>query len=297
MSWKTKVEEISDLTFQWNADLTNLSTFRMSSHGDVVEVRTLSALASLVRVLNAEKHPYRLLGWGANQVLAPAEKDLMIKLDLPFDKNILEELHDTYHLPASVGLNLLTAHALKFGLKAWDALTGIPASLGGAVYMNAGTNLGEIRQVLQSVDVMEVDGNVRTEKIGPSHFSYRKNHFVKTGEIVVGATLINLGTDPEIPEKIRRYLELRRQSQPLATKNCGCVFKNATPSKQAGRFIDMTGLKGLSVGALRVSPRHANFMENTGGATAEDFFKLVEVINQQMQLHWGLAFELEVKAM
>lgn len=297
MSWQKDIERIPDVRASWDVDLTNLSTFRMASRGDLIEIRSLPALAQVLKTLSAARVSYRVLGWGANQVLAPQEKDVLLKLELPFDASVFEEAHAEYVLPASVGLNLLTSHALKFGLLGWDALTGIPASLGGAVYMNAGTNLGEIARILKSVEVMEPNGVIRREAIGPTHFSYRKNHFVRPGEVIVGATLKNIGTDPGIPEKIRRYQELRRQTQPLATRNCGCVFKNAAPTKQAGRLIDLTGLKELSVGALRVSPRHANFMENAGGATADDFFLLVNAINQQMRLHWGLAFELEVKAL
>lgn len=297
MSWRTEIERIVGVTPRWHADLTNESTFRLASRGDLLEIKSEEALAEVLRILNLHHRPYRMIGWGANQVLAQVETDVLIRLDLPFDTQVLASVHDAYVLPASIGLNLLTAHAVKFGTVGWEALTGIPASLGGALYMNAGTSLGEIKDIVREVRVMGRDGRVRSEVITPGHYSYRKNHFVGVGEVIVGATLIHLGLDSALPEKIRSYQELRRQTQPLATKNCGCVFKNASPLRQAGRLIDLTGLKGLSVGALRVSPKHANFMENTGGATADDFFELVRLINQQTRLHWGVEFELEVKAM
>lgn len=295
--WRDRIAEISGVKASWDIDLTALSTFRLKSQGSLLEIVDLPSLARALEILNEHGVSYRPLGWGANQVLAPQERDVLIKLDLPFDAHVFDDVRERYVLPASVGLNLLSSHAMRFGLKGWEVLTGIPASLGGAIFMNAGTTHGEIRQILKSVDVMAKDGCVRTEQIGPQHFSYRKNHFVEAGEIIVGAELVHHGLGPEIPDKIRHYLELRRQTQPLATKNCGCVFKNASPLRQAGRLIDLTGLKGVSVGALRVSPKHANFMENAGGATAEDFHRLVDLINKQMQLHWGVGFELEVKAL
>jgi len=296
MSWQSLVEGIEGVECRWNADLTTYSTFRMKSQGNLLTVKSVPALSLLLPLLNQHGVSWRPLGWGANQVLASIEKDLLIKLDLPFDPNTFETPRDHYFLPASLGLNLLTAHAVKFGLKGWESLTGIPASLGGAIFMNAGTALGEIGSLVESVNLVNEQGVERVQKIDANSFSYRKNHFVRSGEFIVAATLRHNGQDTSIPEKIRQYQEYRRQSQPLATKNCGCVFKNAAPTKQAGRLIDLTGLKGLAVGALRVSHKHANFMENTGTANADDFFELTRLINQQMRLHWGVQFELEVKA-
>ena len=295
--WKNLIEQIPSVICKWDTDLTNLSTFRMVSRGNLIEIKNLESLKNVIEKLNTNKISYRVLGWGANQVLLPIEKDVLLKLNFEFDSKYLDEIHDEYILPASVSLNILTAHALRFSLKGWEVLTGIPASLGGALYMNAGTSHGEIKDIVKEVQVLDRQGNVRTEKIGPHHYSYRKNHFVQNGEIIIGATLVYKGIDPTIPDKIRHYLELRKSSQPLSTKNCGCVFQNFSASKQAGRLIDLTGLKGLSIGALRVSTKHANFIENAGGATSEDFNKLTNAINKQIFLHWGVKFELEVKAL
>jgi UDP-N-acetylmuramate dehydrogenase len=297
MSWRKEVESLAGVKCFWDADLTNRSTFRMISRGDLVEVESESALAALLSILGRNEISYRPLGWGANQVLKPLETDVLINLKFSWDESLLATPREEYELPASVGLNLLTSHALKFGNKGWEAMTGVPASLGGAIYMNAGTSQGEMASLVKRVRLMDRAGRVRELRTSAADFSYRKNHFVQSGEIIVGATLGHAGFDPALPEKIKTYLELRKQSQPLATKNCGCVFKNFTSTKQAGRLIDLTGLKGLSVGALRVSSRHANFMENGGGASAEDFQRLVLIINQQMRLHWGVEFELEVKAL
>src|SRR5690606_37940156 len=126
-------------------------------------------------------------------------KQVIIHLDLPFDLNYLSESHDEYVLPASLGLNHLTAHAVKFGLSGWEVFTGIPASLGGAIYMNAGTNLGEIGALVKSVDIVNSDGVLRTLLVSDQSFSYRKNHFVKSGDVIVGATLIHRGKDSSIP--------------------------------------------------------------------------------------------------
>ncbi len=296
MTLAIELEKVTGLDCRWNTDLTSFSTFRLKSQGDLVIAHDEKALAVLINILRTHKRSWRMLGWGANQVLAPVETDVLIQLDFTHDPEVLIQARDEYVLPASVGLNVLTAHAIKFGTLGWEALTGIPASLGGAIYMNAGTALGEIGSIVKSVRLMNAQGEVREEVMTPTSFSYRKNHFVRTGDIILSAVLTHGGFDTALPDKIRKYQEYRRQTQPLATKNCGCVFKNAAPTRQAGRLIDLTGLKGLSVGALRVSHKHANFMENAGGSSSEDFSELTRLINQQMKLHWGVTFELEVKA-
>ncbi len=297
MSWRSEIESIAGARAHWDADLSTCTTFRLVSRGDLVDVATEDGLAEVLRALTRAGRSYRALGWGANQVLTPSEKDVLVRLDFPLEPSVLATSRDEYVLPASVGLNVLTAHAMKHGHMGWEALTGIPASLGGAIAMNAGTALGEIGAIIRRVRLMEPSGSVRTEEISPASFVYRGNRFIRRGEIVVGATLYHHGYSPEVPDKIRRYLDYRKQTQPLASKNCGCVFKNASPTLPAGRLIDLAGLKGLQEGPLKVSSRHANFMENTGGADSEDFRKLVERINRQTLLHWGVVFELEVKAL
>jgi UDP-N-acetylmuramate dehydrogenase len=245
--------------------------------------------------LNQSKTPYLVVGWGANQILPAVCAELIIHLDFNFDSSYLETQKDEYLLPASLGINHLTSHAVKFGLKGWDVFTGIPASLGGAIYMNAGTNLGEIGKLVKSVRLMDQQGQIRSEQISEKSFSYRKNHFVKPGEIIVDATLVHLGIDGSIPQKIKDYLEYRKKTQPLATKNCGCVFKNPLKDLPAGKLIDLLQLKGVGIGDLRISPKHGNFMENSGKASWDQFESLVELINFEMDHFYGIEFELEVK--
>jgi UDP-N-acetylmuramate dehydrogenase len=295
MSLSLEIQQILGCEFYPDADLTHLTTMRLASRGDKVEVRSLSALQSLLPILKRANKKYLVVGWGANQILPSKCEELVIHLDLPFEGSLLDSQHEEYHLPASVGLNHLTAHAVKFGLVGWEVFTGIPASLGGAIYMNAGTNLGEIGALVKAVTLVTPDGVLRTEVIGPKSFSYRHNHFVAEGEVIVGAVLTHRGSDPGISLKIKEYLEYRKKTQPLTTRNCGCVFKNPHKELQAGRLIDLLGLKGLSVGGLRISPKHANFIENSGGSDWDQFESLVGTVKNIMDQFYGIEFELEVK--
>jgi UDP-N-acetylmuramate dehydrogenase len=295
MSFDTEISQLADIDFLPNHDLTKFTTFRLVSRGDLIEVKSEKALQHLLPLLKKYEKRYLVVGWGANQILPAICDEIILHLSLPYDPSYLNEKRDEYLLPASLGINYLTSHAVKFGLKGWEVFTGIPASLGGAIFMNAGTNLGEIGSLVKSVRLVTPDGDIREEKVGTNSFSYRQNHFVKPGEVIVAATITHFGSDEAIPQKIKEYLEYRKRSQPLASKNCGCVFKNPHRELQAGRLIDIMGLKGLKSGNLKISEKHANFIENQGESNWEQFQALVSAVRQQMDHFYGIEFELEVK--
>jgi UDP-N-acetylmuramate dehydrogenase len=288
-----EIRNIPGLEIKEDYDLTGFTTMRLHSRGNLIEIHDIEALKKLLPILKKEETPYLLLGWGANQLLPSVVPGFVIHLKMPHI--IPDELHAEYELPASVSLNQLTGLALKFGLKGWEVFTGIPASLGGAIYMNAGTNLGEIGKLIRQVTLISTDGELRTETITEKSFSYRKNHFVKPGEVIVGAVIAHQGTDQNIGQKIKDYLEYRKKTQPLATRNCGCVFKNPLPLLPAGKLIDLLGLKDLQIGDLRISPKHGNFMENTGKADWDQFSSILSIIQFGMDHWYGIEFELEVK--
>lgn len=295
MKLEEAIASIPGCVFYKDADLTKYTTMKLTSRGDLVEVKSVEALQKLLPLLTTTKKKYLVVGWGANQILPAICDNLILHLDFSFDTSYLDSLREEYILPASLGLNHLTAHAVKYGLKGWEVFTGIPASLGGAIFMNAGTNLGEIGNLVKKVLIVSRDGSLREEMITHGSFSYRHNHFLKDGEVIVGAILIHQGTDPAVSQKIKDYLEYRKKTQPLTTKNCGCVFKNPHKELQAGRLIDLMGLKGLTLGGLRVSTKHANFIENSGNSNWDQFESLVSIIKSNMNCYYGIEFELEVK--
>lgn len=231
---------------------------------------------------------------GSNQIIK-SEKRIHIKLKFDYDEKFNEIEKKSYVLPASMPLNLLTANAMKYNLKGWDCFTGIPASLGGAVYMNAGTSLGEISNIVDWVELVDSKGNFRIYKINESSFSYRKNHFINPGEIITTVCLKNIGHEENLKNKIRDYLEFRKKTQPLWTSNCGCIFKNYSDEFKAGKCIDDIGLKGYQLGNVRVSPVHANFFENMGNATPDEYLNLMKYVQDKLFEKYGILFEFEVK--
>jgi UDP-N-acetylmuramate dehydrogenase len=290
-----KISQIDGVELFENINLERFTTMRLSVWGDFAIVKSTNALKQLIFLLNESNKRYNMVGWGANQIIHTTKDTLFIKLDFEFDRSYLKQVHHEYLLPASVSLNVLTSHAQKFGLLGWEVFTGIPASLGGAIFMNAGTSLGEIGELIKEVKILQTDGDFRSEVITENSFKYRGNNFVKSGEVIVSAILKNKGVDSSICVKIKNYLDLRKSTQPLATKNCGCVFKNFDQYHKAGQFIDLTGLKGLTLNGLRVSELHANFIENFDNGASDDFLTLTELLQEQLELFTGIKFELEAK--
>lgn len=294
------LNSIDGVIVEIDKDLKKFSTMHLEASGDLITVKNSEALKIVTRTLTNKNIPYRVLGWGANILLPTTSTTPYLQLDFDFDRSVLEKAQNEYLLPASVSLANLTSHANKFGLKGWEVFTGIPASLGGAVFMNAGTNLGEIGAIVKEVKLITKEGAEKLIKIDQNSFSYRHNKFVSPGDVIAEVRLIHLGIDPAISKKIREYLEMRTRTQPLKEWTCGCIFKNFQNQNlgvtcRAGLFIDIMGLKGLTYKNLQISPKHANFMENRGESSYEDVTTMIKVLQKELKLQTGVSFETEVE--
>ena len=153
-----------DIEIKLNFNLKKYSTMRLKSQGDLFIVKKSDSLGKLTKFCFENKIQYLVLGMGANQLLKEKVELPIIKLDFELDENYLDELQKSYSLPASINLAKLSSHAIKFGMIGWEVFTGIPATLGGAVFMNAGTNLGEIGELVESVKYFTREGK-KIEKI------------------------------------------------------------------------------------------------------------------------------------
>tara|TARA_Y100000590_G_scaffold469529_1_gene657956 strand:+ start:409859 stop:410770 length:912 start_codon:yes stop_codon:yes gene_type:complete len=292
------ISKIGDVELEESKDLTKYSTMRLVAIGDLITVKSLAALKQLLPKLKDNKINYRVIGWGANQLLPKTSVIPYLMLNFPFEKSYLDEVRNEYILPASVSLSVLSSHAVKNGLKGWEVFTGIPASLGGAIFMNAGTNLGEICNIVNEVYLIDSKGHERTVIVDKNSFSYRKNHFLDEGDVITGAKLTHHGQSPDITTQIKEYLALRNRTQPLKESTCGCIFKNDKKSNKvcpAGMFIDIIGMKGFTNKRIQISPKHANFMVNTGGANFEDICETIAIVQKELKLQYGVDFETEVK--
>jgi UDP-N-acetylmuramate dehydrogenase len=191
-------------------------------------------------------------------------------------------------LPALAGV------ALAHGLAGLEFGVAIPASLGGAVRMNAGAHGGSLADVIESVDVFGLsDGSSRRVPSDEAGFSYRRSALAPDG-VVVGATVrLGAGEPAEIRARMDEARDWRRRTQPLAEPNCGSVFKNPH-GDHAARLIEETGGKGRRVGAASISTKHANFIVASEGATASDVLTLVREVQDLVEERSGVLLEPEV---
>lgn len=292
-----KIHSIDGLELKLQEELTKLTTLQLKSTGDLIISKTEGSLVELMMLLKEHGQSFQIIGNGSNALLPERLSTPLIKLDFKFDKSVLDEIKPEYELPASTPLNFLTSRAIKHGFKGWNCFTGIPGSLGGAIFMNAGTSKGEISSIVSSVKILRVNGIVEEVFVTPANFSYRKNHILNKGDVIVSAKIKHLGIDSSVADEIKSYLKLRSDSQPLWEKTCGCTFKNRKAEGTtcaAGQVIDILGLKGTEYKGLKVSTKHGNFIENTGSATKESYLELVEKINSAVEKENGYRFETEV---
>ena len=288
--------QIRDVDFKIGINLERYTTIKLAEKGNIAICFSEQGLIQLVKYCVDNNISYHLIGWGANQVLLNTKNTLFVKIEFPFDRNSLEYKEGVreFNLPASAPLIQLTSAAVKYGYKGWEVFTGIPASLGGAICMNAGTSLGAIGELVKEIRILKPDGTMKNYICNQKSFSYRNNNFLKQGDIIISAIIKHNGIDDSTPGIISKYLDKRKLSQPLDTKNCGSVFKNLN-GFTAGKVIDSVGLKSFGFHNLSVSQKHGNFIENSGEASAEEFERLVLLLQQEIERYSGLKFELEVK--
>jgi len=193
-----------------------------------------------------------------------------------------------------VKLSYLAKYTARYGLKGIENLVGIPGSVGGSIAMNAGAEGAEISHVLRSIKLMTLDGEIKTYSKNEMAFAYRKTTFPAKGGIVIEAELeLEKGKINDIHREIDKYLSRRGSTQPLNMPNSGSIFKNPT-GKKAGFLIESAGLKGFRIGGASVSIKHANFIINKGGASAEDVIRLIKHIQTVVEEKSGIKLEQEI---
>jgi UDP-N-acetylmuramate dehydrogenase len=189
---------------------------------------------------------------------------------------------------------LLARRTAEAGFLGVERFIGIPGTVGGGVYMNAGCHGAEFAEVVTEVTVMEGNGRVRTVTRKQISYKYRSSNL---GEVVVLEAKLGLGEeDPAKLKEIQsRLFRWRKAKTPFDQACAGSTFTNPSGAKSAGVLIEESGLKGFTVGGAQVSPMHANYFVNTGTATASDVLKLIEHVRKVVQKKQGVALELEVK--
>jgi len=240
----------------------------------------------------AQGVPVRVFGRGSN-LLLPDE-------GLPGLTIVTTALRDIewgeYTVRVAAGYSLARL-AQESGARGWSGLEfacGIPGTVGGAIVMNAGAHGGEIGNLVIAVRVMQPDGEVRLLEHKDLSFGYRSSSLRGGCWLLEAKLSFTTGNKEEIAARIRDNLAKRRAKQPLELPNAGSVFRNP-PGDTAGRLIEAAGWKGRAVGGAQVSEKHANFIVNTGGATAHDVLTLIGKIQSDVESKFGVRLKPEVE--
>ena len=250
-------------------------------------------LSRIVRFANQENIPWMVLGNASNLIV----RDGGIRgFVIMFDKlNTITV--DGYIIEAEAGANLIeTTRVARFhSLTGFEFACGIPGSIGGAVYMNAGAYGGEIAHILVSAQVLSKAGEVRTIDAREMKFGYRHSILQDEGDIVISAKFaLKPGDYTLISQEMDRLTHLRQLKQPLEYPSCGSVFKRPV-GHFAGQLISEAGLQGVRVGGVEVSKKHAGFMVNIADGTAKDYEDLIAQVIARVAEKSGVTLEPEVR--
>ncbi|MBQ7415559.1 MAG: UDP-N-acetylmuramate dehydrogenase [Oscillospiraceae bacterium] len=283
-----------DLRFE--EPMADHTSFRI---GGAVEVmafpKSVEEMSSILKTSALLDCKPAILGAGTN-VLAPDEGVRGLVICLKDCLGGMEQIGaTTIRVAGGVTMTRAAVFAANLGLSGLEFAHGIPGTVGGGVYMNAGAYGGEICQVCKSVDVMDFEGNIHTFTNAEMGFSYRNSILEECGGIVVCADF-ELSEKPteEIREKMKELMGKRSASQPLDKPSAGSAFKRPTGG-YAAALIDQAGLKGYAVGGAAISTKHAGFAVNLGGATAADVKALLAQVSDIVFEKSGIRLEPEVR--
>ena len=257
--------------------------------------KTEEALAELLRAAVQCGVRPRILGAGTN-VLAP-DKGLEELVICTKDALLGLRLLDGGRIEAMAGETLARAavFARNHALTGLEFAHGIPGTVGGGIYMNAGAYGGEIAQVAEETTVLMMDGTRRVLRGAEQAFAYRTSAFERMDCVIVKTVFaLSPGNADEIAARMRELMEKRRASQPLELPSAGSTFKRPAGA-YAGVLIEASGLKGRGVGGAEVSRKHAGFVVNTGGATAKDVLETIELVQKTVYADSGFRLEPEVR--
>lgn len=259
-----------------------------------VQPRSVEELQEAARRCLENEVQMYVLGLGANLLVGDAGVDgAVFRLDDEFWRRVKFETDGTCEVGAGVDMQKLVLRTCKQGLAGIECLAGIPGTIGGGIRMNAGGKFGDIGATVTRVTVMDREGTVFERFKDDLVFDYRSTNI--SAPFIIGATLQLDEDDPDrILKKTKEIWMFKRNSQPLNTKNAGCIFKNPR-GLSAGAMIDQAGLKGFRVGGAEVSEKHANFIVAHQGCMADDVLKLIKIVQEKVYDRNQIHLETEVR--
>ena len=270
------------------------TSFRIGGPADVLAQPADEAeLAALLKRAAEHAVPVTLVGNGSNLLVRDKGiRGLVIKLSNLFSS--ITVAGNVLTFGSGISLAMASKKAASLSLSGLEFAVGIPGTIGGAVYMNAGAYDGEMAKVVTCVRVMDMQGKISELQASELDFAYRHTALQNSGWIVISVTVaLQPGEAESIAAKMADFSQRRISKQPLELPSAGSMFKRP-PGYFAGTLIEQTGLKGYTVGGAQVSQKHAGFVVNVGGATAKDVLQLISDVQSKVFAAHGVRLEPEV---
>lgn len=289
-------EAVPEIEVVANEPMSRHTTFAIGGPADLfISPKTTEQLAGALAAIRSCGVPFLLLGNGSNMLVADAGYRGAVICTTEMD-DVRAGEDGTLVAQAGALLGRVARRAQRAGLTGAEFSGGIPGSVGGAVFMNAGAYDGQMAGIVEKTEYLDGEGNLRT-LTGDEHcFGYRSSAFRAHPDWTVVRTTMRLqpGDPAAILDKMNDFAQRRRDKQPLNYPSAGSTFKRPE-GYFAGRLIEDAGLKGVSVGAAQVSEKHAGFLINRGGATCDEMLRLIELVQQRVCEKFGVELECEVR--
>ncbi|MFH1643019.1 MAG: UDP-N-acetylmuramate dehydrogenase [Patescibacteria group bacterium] len=281
---------------QKGVSLKEFTTFRIGGKAEYFfEAETKEELIGTILEARVKNMAFFVLGGGSNILVSDAGfKGLVISLKF-FDTEFLK--NSRVRVEAGLSLASLVTSAARNKYSGLEWASGIPGTVGGAVCGNAGAFGRSMKDLIEEVEFFDVKkGKIKKFSGKLCEFDYRSSIFKNNSHYIILSVLMKLykGKQEEIEEKMREYLDYRRERQPLMFPSAGSIFKNPK-NDSAGRIIDQAGLRGKKIGNVQVSEKHANFIVNLGGGKAKDVVKLIELIKETVKEKFKINLEEEIQ--
>ena len=287
-------EELAGIEILFDEPLKQYTYTKVGGAADYLAFpRNQYELKRIVTFANAQEIPWMVLGNSSNIIVRDGGiEGFVIMFDHFHDVRV-----NGYVIEAEAGAKLIdVTHVARYhSLTGFEFACGIPGSIGGAVYMNAGAYGGEIAHILQSCKVLTPEGEIKTLSASDLAFGYRHSKIQETGDVVISAKFaLAPGNYDQINQEMARLTHLRELKQPLEYPSCGSVFKRPV-GHFAGQLISEAGLKGHRIGGVEVSEKHAGFMINVDYGTAKDYEDLIAHVIATVEKSAGVTLEREVR--
>ena len=290
----SEILQLNNIDYTENEPMSAHTTFKIGGRADYfITVDSVEELKTAIKACADSDIPYIILGNGSNLLISDdGIEGAVITLDGDFRE--IRVSGDIITAGAAAKLSKLCTVALERGLSGLEFAYGIPGSVGGAMYMNAGAYGGEMKDVALSVTALTPEGEIREYAAEELGLGYRTSVFKTNGDIILYSKYsLNPGDKDDIRARMDDFMNRRKTKQPLEYPSAGSVFKRPEGAF-AGALIEQCGLKGRTVGGAQVSEKHSGFIVNIGGATCGDVMSLVKLVQDTVKAQTGYTLEREI---